>query len=111
MTGIDVDELIGNMLGSIKVAVGDDLDDIIDEIRDDLELFAMSAARIAAKKVSGEINEDEAKFLMRLRRNALEAELLRYKIKAKVTLEKAINAVISTVVEAFKSASGVAIPI
>jgi len=106
-----IEEILEAMLAAVKAEVGDDLDDIMNDIIDDFELLAMVTVRIEAKVLAEVLTEVEAKSLMRIRRNAFETELLKHRLKGKVLLERAINAALNALKEAFQAATDVVLPL
>ena len=106
-----IEEILKAMLDAVKREVGKDLDDIMDYIIDDFELLATVTVRIEAKVLAGDLDEEEAESLMRMRRNAFETELLKYRLKGKVLIERAINAALNALKEAFHAASDIVLPL
>jgi hypothetical protein len=105
-----IEEILEAMLAAVKAEVGDDLEDIMNDIIDDFELLAIVTVRIEAKVLAEVLDELEAKSLMRMRRNAFETELLKYRLKGKVLLERAINAALSALREMFEAATDIVLP-
>lgn len=91
---IDFKKIGKDMLDAIKNVVGDDLNDIQDMLDDELEDFAKRTAILTEKVFKKELSAEQAKSILKIRKNAVETVILSAAGIGILAAEKAINAAI-----------------
>jgi hypothetical protein len=101
---LDVKKIAFEMLEAMKVAVGDHIEDVRNLANDELEDFAKRTAVLAEKVALGQITSDQARAILKIRRNAVETVLLAITGIGIISAQDAINAAIGVLKKAINSA-------
>ncbi len=91
---IDFKAVAADMLKAIKNVVGDNIKDIEDMVDDELEDFAKRTAILTQKVANGDLSVEQAKSILKIRKNAVETVILSAAGIGILAAEEAINAAI-----------------
>jgi hypothetical protein len=101
---LDVKKIAFDMLEAMKVAVGDNIEEVRKLADDELEDFAKRTANLAERVAEGKITPDQARAILKIRKNAVETVLLAITGIGIVSAQDAINAAIGVLKKAINSA-------
>jgi hypothetical protein len=104
MSGIDLGKLVDDSITAANAAIGDDLTKLEGFARSQFEAIAQSAADITADRLAGKLSEQEFEILINRIPNLVKNTVNTLRGLALVTLEKAWNAIASTVQGAIRGA-------
>jgi hypothetical protein len=96
---IDFKSVAADMLEAIKNVVGDNISDIQDLVDDELEDFAKRTATLTKKVAAGTLSVEQAKSILKIRKNAVETVILSAAGIGILAAEEAINAAIGVLKE------------
>lgn len=92
MADIDFNKLITDMLGAAKNVLTDYWEETSPYAKNEFKAFANNVALIAALKLEGKINEEQARLYMELQKSSMRTVLLTIKGLGILAVEAAINA-------------------
>lgn len=96
---INVDELLGDMLGAAKDVLSEKWPDIEDYAETELKGIAEGIALIEKLHISGSISDEQAKLLLDMKKNTAKIVLLSMEGLGLLAVEQAINAALDVVRE------------
>lgn len=103
---LDFKDLLAQMVAAAKATIGKEWPEAKEIAESSLEKLAKNIVNIQKMKLSGKIDEDDAKSMLKIQRNALETVLLTEKVIVKKGVENFINAVLSAVSNTVNTAIG-----
>ena len=101
---LDLAELATNMASAAKEVITESWDDIQPLAEANFFLLAEGITNIEEKFLLGDISEEKAKKLLRMKKNTLEIALLTIEGLSLIAVEQAINAALNIVKDAVNSA-------
>ena len=101
---LDLTELATNMASAAKEVLTESWDDIQPLAEANFFLLAEGITNIEEKILLGDISEEKAKKLLRMKKNTLEIALLTIEGLSLIAVEQAINAALNIVKDAVNSA-------
>ena len=101
---LDLTELANNMAAAAKEVLTESWDDIQPLAEANLFLLAEGITSIEEKFLLGDISEEKAKKLLRMKKNTMEIALLTIEGLSLIAVEQAINAALNIVKDAVNSA-------
>lgn len=101
---LDLTKLATNMASAAKEVLTESWDDIQPLAEANLFLLAEGITNIEEKYLLGDISEEKAKKLLRMKKNTLEIALLTIEGLSLIAVEQAINAALNIVKDAVNSA-------
>ncbi len=104
MTDIDFKQVIQDMLHSMKDIVGVQIKEVKNIATGELLDFAKRTVELGEKVNRGEISEQQAKAILRIRQNAVETVLLSVSGIGLIAAQQAINAAIDVLTGVIKKA-------
>jgi len=91
---LNFNQIASDMIDAMKAVVGDNIQDIRDLADDELEDFAKRSITLSKKVAEGIITPEQAKLILKIRKNALETVLLSIAGISILAAQEAINAAI-----------------
>jgi hypothetical protein len=88
----DVENIIGQITGAVKTALGDKWDEAQVFAESESKKFAQNIAEIALWKETGKISEEQGKVLLRMHQRSMKMVLTALEGISLVMAERAINA-------------------
>jgi hypothetical protein len=101
---LDLTELATNMASAAKEVLTESWDDIQPLAEANFFLLAEGITNIEQKFLQGDISEEKAKKLLRMKKNTLEIALLTIEGLSLIAVEQAINAALNIAKDAVNSA-------
>ena len=101
---LDLTELATNMASAAKEVLTESWDDIQPLAEANFFLLAQGITNIEEKILLGDISEEKAKKLLRMKKNTLEIALLTVEGLSLIAVEQTINAALNVVKDAVNSA-------
>lgn len=101
---LDLTELANNMIMAAKEVLIDSWDEIQPLAEANLFILAEGIKNIEEKFLAGDISEDKAKKLLRMKKNTLEIALLTVEGLSLIAVENAVNAVLNIAKDAVNTA-------
>lgn len=93
----DVNKLIADIIGAVKLVLGDKWKEAQVFAESEAKKFALNIAEIVLWKETGKITEEQAKVLIRMHERSMKMVLTAMEGISLVLAEKAINTVIDTI--------------
>ena len=92
---IDFKKIAVDMLEAMKAVVGDNIEEVRKMADDDLEDFAKRTVVLAQKVADGQLTAEQAKVVLKIRKNAVETVLLAIAGIGIIAAQEALNAAIA----------------
>jgi transposase len=111
MSGIDIDAVASEAANEIVKVLTGAGKNIAGYAQSEAKKLVTSAAEIAQLRLSGQIDDEEARLHLEIQKNASRAVLMAIEGISIIAAEQAINAALTVVGNALKTATGLALPI
>ncbi len=109
--GIDIGAVASDAAAAILGIVGTAAKNVTSYAASEAKKLVTSAAEIAQLRATGQIDDEEMRLHLDIQRHASRSVLMAVKGVSIVAAEQAINAALSVIGTAIKTATGVALPV